>query len=338
MAFETPRSFPDAMASHDARVFLPPGLRATLTRDLPAEIKQRSFFISGITQAEILQKVKDQLSLVIDGKMTESEALSQMRRTGDLLDQTVLEKDARLKLVLSTNADLARGFGQWRQGESSAIKEQFPAQEFYRAENRKEPRDWPKRWEAAGGKFYPGKSDYPQGRMIAFKDDPIWSHISAFGLPYPPFDYNSGMGLRDITAQETKALEVSPPPGFEGPKKKKRAPIVTQSSRRVDLAALTPAKLTPALAPARVNRPIPTGADQFQAQEAFIAQQAQEAQQVTKAQEAEQSFNHTLQAKPELEDDSLVSVLQALFAPFAVLGQDEIFREIDQEDEQEDRN
>jgi hypothetical protein len=31
------------------------------------------------------------------------------------------------------------------------------------------------------------------GRMIALKSDPIWTAISAFGTPYPPFDYNSGM-------------------------------------------------------------------------------------------------------------------------------------------------
>jgi hypothetical protein len=85
---------------------------------------------------------------------------------------------------------------------------QWPCQEFYRAEERKEPRDWPTRWEEVGGDFYPGDADYPEGRMIALKNDPIWEALSAFGLPYAPFDYNSGMDLRDIDREEAIELGI----------------------------------------------------------------------------------------------------------------------------------
>ena len=34
--------------------------------------------------------------------------------------------------------------------------------------------------------------------MIARKNAPIWVRISAFALPYPPFDFGSGMGVRDV--------------------------------------------------------------------------------------------------------------------------------------------
>ena len=44
--------------------------------------------------------------------------------------------------------------------------------------------------------------------MIARKDSDIWTAISAFGLPYPPFDYNSGMDLQDIDRDEAVQLGV----------------------------------------------------------------------------------------------------------------------------------
>ena len=38
--------------------------------------------------------------------------------------------------------------------------------------------------------------------MIALKSSPVWEAISAFGTPYPPFDFNSGMWVRDIDRLE----------------------------------------------------------------------------------------------------------------------------------------
>jgi hypothetical protein len=310
MALETPRSFSDAMHAHDVRNLMPAALRGDLLSKLPKELKDRSFFISGISQAEILQTVKDEIDSVIAGKMTESESLSRLRKTGDLLSGTALQKDGRLKLVLSTNVDLARGYGQWKQGQSGIVMEEYPAQEFYRAERRKEPRDWPVRWAAAGGKFYPGASDYPQGRMIALKDDPIWAHISAFGLPYAPFDYNSGMGLKDISADESEKLDV-----------KSESEIVPTRTSRTTTSTRT--------------IPLPTAAADFQAQEKFITQESEAAR---AAQPKDQSFNHGLESRPQVEDKTLLSVLQSLFAGFAWLGIDEVFREVDRSDDEGGNN
>jgi hypothetical protein len=44
--------------------------------------------------------------------------------------------------------------------------------------------------------------------MIARKDDPIWTAISAFGIPYAPFDFNSGMDLMDVDHDEAVELGV----------------------------------------------------------------------------------------------------------------------------------
>ena len=38
--------------------------------------------------------------------------------------------------------------------------------------------------------------------MIALVNDPIWTEISRFGTPYPPFDFNSGMWTRPVSREE----------------------------------------------------------------------------------------------------------------------------------------
>ncbi len=43
-------------------------------------------------------------------------------------------------------------------------------------------------------------------RMIALKTSPVWAALSAFGNPYPPFDFGSGMGLDDVEASVCREL------------------------------------------------------------------------------------------------------------------------------------
>ena len=47
-----------------------------------------------------------------------------------------------------------------------------------------------------------------QGDMIAGVNNPIWARISRFGLPYPPFDFNSGMGVKLIPRKEAEKRKV----------------------------------------------------------------------------------------------------------------------------------
>jgi hypothetical protein len=66
-----------------------------------------------------------------------------------------------------------------------------PAQELYRAFDRKNPRDWARRWTEVGGQLY-------DSRMIALKNDRIWLALSDFGFPFPPFALGSGMRVRSV--------------------------------------------------------------------------------------------------------------------------------------------
>ena len=107
-------------------------------------------------------------------------------------------------LIVDTNAGLAAGWFAREKAVSYGAKLAFPAQEFIRVAQRLHSRaDWTARWTAAGGRLY-------GGRMAALVTDPVWARVSRFGLPYPPFDYGSGMGVRPVPRREAVRLGVIP--------------------------------------------------------------------------------------------------------------------------------
>jgi hypothetical protein len=112
--------------------------------------------------------------------------------------------ERRLKLIAQQQIAQAQNRAYYLSGQDPDVLDAWPAQELVRVAARKVPRDWTRRWAAAGGKFF-------GGRMIALKTDPIWTRISRFGKPYPPFDFNSGMGLEEIDREEAESLGLIKP-------------------------------------------------------------------------------------------------------------------------------
>jgi hypothetical protein len=118
-------------------------------------------------------------------------------KAGTLEDVTSLR---RLELIVDHNTQQAQEFARWKTEQDPAILDAYPAQELIRIEEREVPRDWLQRWRAAGGEVFAG------GRMVALKNDGIWTKISRFGVPFPPFDFNSGMGLEDVSREDAEQL------------------------------------------------------------------------------------------------------------------------------------
>jgi len=130
-----------------------------------------------------------------------------------------LSSNARINLVIQTNKDISQGAGWFIQSQDPAALDAFPAQELVRIEGRKEPRDWRLRWEqalAAAGDA-PGIAAFQaSGRMIARKDSGVWQALGdgaggyddSLGNPFPPFAFQSGMGVRDIGYDEALALNL----------------------------------------------------------------------------------------------------------------------------------
>lgn len=175
-------------------------------------ILQRSVFSAKVTKAKFLDGIKDVTEKVLRKEINPldaREALKEIATRGGYrapkgLKGTIqdLTSNQRLDLIVRTNRDMARGFGRFVDAQKSLDK--FPWWELYRAEPRAEPRNWSLRWGAAGG----GRRG---GKMVAQINDPIWSRISAFSLPYPPFDYNSGMSIRRVSVESGAKLGMKKP-------------------------------------------------------------------------------------------------------------------------------
>lgn len=215
MIFPHPVTLEQAMQTRAARAILPTDLSSAMLRQLPRAVRERAIFSAGVQNVDFLQRAREGIDAIVAGSTNAATQRTALRELAEKFDLDALTKDARLNLILDTQTKMANGFGGWIEGQHPSVLLAWPAQEFYRAEDRKEPRDWPARWEDVGGEFYPGDSDYPEGRMIALKNDPIWEALSAFGLPYAPFDFNSGMDLRDIDRDEAVDLGVLDEDGME---------------------------------------------------------------------------------------------------------------------------
>ena len=177
---------------------------------IQAGFRNRAFFSSQVAKANILEAIHARTVEYVKRGADISEARKLMRQDLERLkyapepgqENTIkdLFTKARLDVILKTNEAQARGYIEHLGGMKPGAFAAFPAQEFKRVEARKAQRqDWPARWQKAGGKFY-------GGRMIALKDDPVWVELSVFGNPFPPFDWGSGMGVRDVSREEAEKL------------------------------------------------------------------------------------------------------------------------------------
>jgi hypothetical protein len=136
-----------------------------------------------------------------------------------------LTSSGRLGLIWDMNLAMAQGAAGWKTSTTANALRVEPAMEFVRVESRMERRNWPVIWRANGGVFYPGPSEYPEGRMIALKTSDIWRRISRFGVPWRPFDWGSGMGTRGVGRRE--ALKLGVTKEDDPPQKPEDLPLTT---------------------------------------------------------------------------------------------------------------
>lgn len=204
--FESRRAKPSAMSSSE-------------WERIASAVREKCFFSARVNNAEVLGKMRDLLGQAIDSNRRDSSKamLSQDKFISEMKDflrgngyamggskLTDITSRRRLGLIYQMNVDEAREYGRYVRGQDTDLLYEFPAQEFLRIEDRRVPRtNWQARWRAAGGKIY-------GGRMIALKSSEVWTNLSRFGRPYPPFDYGSGMGVEDIDRDEAIKLGLIP--------------------------------------------------------------------------------------------------------------------------------
>ncbi len=207
---------------------------ATLSSDelqgISSNIRQQAVFSAKVVKTEVLGRIRRLALDVVTGKKKPEDARLALEKyvkgTGykapEGKEGTIedLASEARTDLIIRTNVGMARGYGKRVAAQENLGRRPF--WEMYRQSPRKEPRDWISRWRSAGGRVR-GR------RFVAPINDGIWTAISRFELPYPPFDFNSGMGVRSLTTTEGAAV------GLKRPKQERQAPSEFVPVRRAAL-------------------------------------------------------------------------------------------------------
>ena len=184
-----------------------------------AQIRERAFFMAGVSNARILQAFKDAARDVAAGKLTMNEARKRLRAAlreagyepaederGGIHD---LSSRRRMEVTLETNVALARG---WMQRQQMKKDKSQPGLRLFRARQVRVPRNWAQRWgEAAARIGWEGVAR--GGEFVALIDSPIWREISRFGVPYPPFDFGSQMRVKAVPYEECERLGLFDEPG-----------------------------------------------------------------------------------------------------------------------------
>ena len=206
------------------------GLSSEDIRDTwPADIRRRSFFSARTTEIRYLEKLRAICAKYSNGKYNRADARlalgEQMQAMGTGAPELtgteggIAERGsiARLNLILDTNREMAASKAQLS-AQTGAVLDAFPAWRLVRYQTRNTPRDWDKRWNAAGkacGWQGVARKAYD---FVALKDSPIWEALGGgaggfrdtLGNPFPPFAFNSGMAWEDVPREEAERLGLKP--------------------------------------------------------------------------------------------------------------------------------
>ncbi len=194
-------------------------LRSAEWAQVPIALRERAYFSAGVDDARVLSALREKTLQGLaqarpDGVgMNRARFVADMREmlgaapgdSGNLADITATN---RLALIWDFQTTAANAQAAHKATLDPNILDAFPAYRLIRVESRRVPRDWYERWGKAGAAV--GWVGASQRVLVALVTSPIWVAASRFGTPWPPFDYNSGMGLEAVDREETEALGLLP--------------------------------------------------------------------------------------------------------------------------------
>lgn len=210
--------FPEAVAKLSEQVATPSGLTAAGWADVPAQIRQRAFFMSRVENARLLQYaqqllisfLRNEVEILPNGErrikvggradfirlmqaFIEENGISRQGQRGTITD---IGSSLRLGLVFDVNVKSAHEYGHWRQGLRPAVLRAFPAQRFIRVVEVNVPRP---------------VHEQNLGEVRLKSDMAFWLQMNArslggFGVPWGPWGYNSGCDVEDVDRAEAERL------------------------------------------------------------------------------------------------------------------------------------
>jgi hypothetical protein len=203
----------DAFNAFARRQNLPTNFLSADFEMVPAWLRERAFWMAGVNDAEVLQRFRNEIELMAQGRSSGTESMNRLHlylerrgyRPPPGTDGAIqdLRTWRRMSVSLDTNVAIARGYGQWVTAQENLRA--YPAWQLRRESPRQEPRPWGLLWHTAYQKTIgtPGALLEPQ---IALINHPIWKAIDGFHTGFPPFGYNSGMGVKSIGFIQAREL------------------------------------------------------------------------------------------------------------------------------------
>jgi hypothetical protein len=196
---------------------IPADLRTAQWSRLPTWLRERAFFMASVNRSEVLDAFRETVSRYVKGEIGRTQAreildghLARLNykplpgQEGTIKDLGSVD---RQNVVLDTNLEQVNGWARWARQQNTLAA--YPAQRLVRFRRVKKPRNWQARWiEARARTTAEGCSD--EHSMIALVNHPIWVALSRFGNPYPPFDFNSGMGIIPVVRSQSDELGLLP--------------------------------------------------------------------------------------------------------------------------------
>ena len=208
-----------AIARFGTKTLVGSKLRSAEWAQVPLALREGAMFSAGVENARTLSAIREKILAGLTQARPGGTGMDRARFVADLRNLlgadegdsgqlTDLTSRRRLELIWDFQAADAHGHAAHQADLDPDLLDAFPAQRLIRIEARRTPRDWFRRWAEAGSAV--GWEGASRRAMVALKTSPIWSALSRFGRPWPPFDYGSGMGLEDVDRDEAEALDLLP--------------------------------------------------------------------------------------------------------------------------------
>ena len=194
-------------------------LRSAEWAQVPLALRERAFFSAGVENARVLGAMRDKVQQGLEQTRTDGTLMNKARfvadmramlgaALGDSGDVADITSRRRLELIWDFQTTDAHAQAAHVAGLDPDVQDAYPALRLVRIESRRVPREWFARWGEAGASV--GWVGASKQEMVALRTSPIWAALSRFGRPWPPFDFQSGMGLEDCDRDEAEALGLLP--------------------------------------------------------------------------------------------------------------------------------
>lgn len=201
--------FAEAAGFAANKVLLPTSLTNKEINALDRAIKQRALWSAQVTNGEILDQVYGSINDLVAGKTDIATQRVMIAKMAEQVEEPM--SNARIDLVLKTQLALANGYGQRMRSIDPDLLDEYPAWRLIRRGSRLKERNWRERWdEAAADTPEEGRND---DELMALKTHPIWESLGstdifddALDVDYPPFAFNSGMGVEEVNRDEAIAV------------------------------------------------------------------------------------------------------------------------------------